>query len=133
MVTPLKKTALHELISKPVLFDANIFMVGISERISDERYSFENMKQLYIIPLFESFTNIYIHEEVYKELDDKNRTFVDIGIKENGLVHLSQLAERFISDPTEVVSIHQHVMVRVMNVDYDRKRIQLSMIGVQQD
>ena len=59
--------------------------------------------------------------------------FVDIGIKENGLVHLSQLAERFISDPAEVVSIHQHVMVRVMNVDYDRKRIQLSMIGVPQD
>ncbi len=77
MVTPLKKTALHELISKPVLFDANIFMVGISERISDERYSFENMKQLYIIPLFESFTNIYIHEEVYKELDDESRSFVD--------------------------------------------------------
>ncbi|WP_336533647.1 Tex family protein [Bacteroides acidifaciens] len=59
--------------------------------------------------------------------------FVDIGIKENGLVHLSQLAERFISDPTEVVSIHQQVMVRVMNVDTDRKRIQLSMIGVSQD
>ena len=59
--------------------------------------------------------------------------FVDIGIKENGLVHLSQLAERFISDPTEVVSIHQQVMVRVMNVDTDRKRIQLSMIGVPQD
>ena len=59
--------------------------------------------------------------------------FVDIGIKENGLVHLSQLAERFISDPTEIVSIHQHVMVRVMNVDTDRKRIQLSMIGVPQD
>ena len=83
MVTPLKKTALHELISKPVLFDANIFMVGISERISDERYSFENMKQLYIIPLFESFTNIYIHEEVYKELDDKNRTFVDMYKEKN--------------------------------------------------
>ena len=59
--------------------------------------------------------------------------FVDIGIKENGLVHLSQLAERYISDRTEIVSIHQHVMVRVMNVDTDRKRIQLSMIGVQQD
>jgi len=59
--------------------------------------------------------------------------FVDIGIKENGLVHLSQLAERYSSDPTEIVSIHQHVMVRVMNVDTDRKRIQLSMIGVQQD
>ena len=59
--------------------------------------------------------------------------FVDIGSKENGLVHLSQLAERYISDPTEIVSIHQHVMVRVMNVDTDRKRIQLSMIGVPQD
>ena len=57
--------------------------------------------------------------------------FVDIGIKENGLVHLSQLAERYISDPTEIVS--SHVMVRVMNVDTDRKRIQLSMIGVPQD
>lgn len=59
--------------------------------------------------------------------------FVDIGIKENGLVHLSQMAERFINDPTEVVSIHQHVMVRVMGVDTERKRVQLSMIGVQQD
>lgn len=59
--------------------------------------------------------------------------FVDIGIKENGLVHLSQLAERFITDPTEIVSIHQHVMVRIMNVDTTRKRIQLSMIGVPQD
>lgn len=59
--------------------------------------------------------------------------FVDIGISENGLVHISQLAGRFISDPTEVVSVHQQVMVRVMSVDADRKRIQLSMIGVPQD
>lgn len=59
--------------------------------------------------------------------------FVDIGINENGLVHLSQLADRFVSDPTEVVSIHQQVMVRVMNVDTERKRVQLSMRGVQQD
>ncbi|KAA6349495.1 30S ribosomal protein S1 [termite gut metagenome] len=58
--------------------------------------------------------------------------FVDIGTKENGLVHLSQLAERYISDPTEVVSIHQHVMVKVLSVDMERKRIQLSMIGVEQ-
>lgn len=77
MITPLKKTALHELLSKPILFDANIFMVGISERLSDKNCLFENMKQLYIKPLFESFTNIYIHEEVYKELDDDARTFVD--------------------------------------------------------
>lgn len=59
--------------------------------------------------------------------------FVDIGIKENGLVHLSQMADRFVADPTEVVSIHQQVMVRVMNVDTERKRVQLSMKGVQQD
>ncbi|KAA6323776.1 30S ribosomal protein S1 [termite gut metagenome] len=58
--------------------------------------------------------------------------FVDIGIKESGLVHLSQLAERYISDPTEVVSIHQHVKVKVLSIDIERKRIQLSMIGVEQ-
>lgn len=59
--------------------------------------------------------------------------FVDIGIKENGLVHLSQLADRFISDPTEVVSIHQQVMVKVLSVDFDRKRVQLTMKGVEQN
>lgn len=53
--------------------------------------------------------------------------FVDIGIKENGLVHVSQLADRFVSDPTEVVSIHQHVQVTVLSVDLERKRVQLTM------
>jgi uncharacterized protein len=53
--------------------------------------------------------------------------FVDIGIKEKGLVHVSEMADRFISDPTEIVSIHQHVKVKVLNVDTERKRIQLSM------
>lgn len=59
--------------------------------------------------------------------------FVDIGIKENGLVHLSQMADRFISDPSEVVSIHQHITVKVLSVDMERKRIQLTLKGVQQD
>lgn len=58
--------------------------------------------------------------------------FVDIGIKENGLVHISELADRFVSDPTQVVSIHQHVKVKVLSVDLARKRVQLSMKGVQQ-
>jgi len=49
--------------------------------------------------------------------------FVDVGIKENGLVHVSQLADKFVSDPTEIVSIHQHVMVQVIGVDLDRKRV----------
>jgi len=53
--------------------------------------------------------------------------FVDIGIKENGLIHISNLADRFISDPTEVVSIHQHVQVKVLGIDFERKRIQLSL------
>lgn len=74
MITPLKKTALHELLNKPVLFDANIFMVGISDRISDKNCSFENMKKMFIEPLLESFTDIYIHEEVYRELDEESRS-----------------------------------------------------------
>lgn len=53
--------------------------------------------------------------------------FVDIGVKENGLVHISELANRFVSDPSEVVSLHQHVEVRVLEVDMQRKRIALSM------
>ncbi len=53
--------------------------------------------------------------------------FVDIGIKENGLVHISQLANRFISNPADVVALHQHVEVTVIEVDKERKRIQLSM------
>ena len=56
--------------------------------------------------------------------------FVDVGIKENGLVHVSQLADKFVSDPTTVVSIHQHVRVKVMSIDRERKRIQLTMKGM---
>jgi uncharacterized protein len=54
--------------------------------------------------------------------------FVDIGIKENGLVHVSQMADRYISNPAEVVSVHQHVKVRVMEVDATRKRVQLKLL-----
>lgn len=54
--------------------------------------------------------------------------FVDIGIKESGLVHISQLKEGFVSDVNEVVKLHQHVQVKVTEVDEDRKRVQLSMI-----
>ena len=56
--------------------------------------------------------------------------FVDLGIKEKGLIHVSQLAARFVSDPTTVVSIHQHVRVRVIGVDRERKRIALTMKGM---
>jgi len=53
--------------------------------------------------------------------------FVDVGIKENGLVHISELADKFVSDPNEVVSLHQHVEVKVLSIDLGRKRVALSM------
>lgn len=54
--------------------------------------------------------------------------FVDIGIKESGLVHISQLKDGFVSDVNEVVKLHQHVQVKVLEIDKQRKRIQLTMI-----
>ncbi len=56
--------------------------------------------------------------------------FVDVGVKQDGLVHISQLADRFVKDPTEVVSVHQHVKVKVLEVDAARKRIAFSMKGL---
>ena len=55
--------------------------------------------------------------------------FVDVGVKQDGLVHISQLADRFVKDPNDVVKIHQHVRVRVLEVDIRRNRIQLTMKG----
>ena len=56
--------------------------------------------------------------------------FVDIGVHQDGLVHVSQLADRYVSDPTQVVRLHQHVRVRVIGVDLRRNRISLSMKGM---
>ena len=56
--------------------------------------------------------------------------FVDIGVHQDGLVHVSQLADRYVSDPTQVVRLHQHVRVRVIAVDLRRQRISLSMKDV---
>lgn len=58
--------------------------------------------------------------------------FVDVGVKQDGLVHISQLANRFVSDPNEVVKLHEHVKVKVTDVDISRKRIQLSLKDVEQ-
>jgi protein Tex len=57
--------------------------------------------------------------------------FVDIGIKQDGLVHISNMSNSFITDPSTVVKLHQHVMVKVLAVDTERKRIQLSMKDVE--
>jgi len=57
--------------------------------------------------------------------------FVDIGIKQDGLVHISNMSNKYVQDPSTVVKLHQHVMVKVLAVDVARKRIQLSMKGIE--
>ena len=57
--------------------------------------------------------------------------FVDVGVHQDGLVHVSQMANRYVTDPTQVVRLHQHVRVRVIAVDLRRQRISLSMKGLQ--
>jgi uncharacterized protein len=59
--------------------------------------------------------------------------FVDVGVKQDGLVHVSALSDQFVSDPLQVVKLHQHVRVKVQDVDLVRKRIALSMKGVDQN
>ena len=56
--------------------------------------------------------------------------FVDIGVHQDGLIHISQMADKYISDPSEVLHLHQHVKVRVVEVDRKRNRIGLSLKGI---
>lgn len=58
--------------------------------------------------------------------------FVDIGIKENGLVHISELSDKFVSSASEVVKIHQQVTVKVKSIDRERRRIALTMKQIEQ-
>jgi len=53
--------------------------------------------------------------------------FVDLGVHQDGLIHISNLADDFVSDPNIIVKLHQHVKVKVLEVDINRKRIQLSL------
>ena len=55
--------------------------------------------------------------------------FVDIGIKENGLIHISNLTNDYVANPSDVISLHQHVTVKVLEIDKERKRIGLSLKG----
>jgi uncharacterized protein len=58
--------------------------------------------------------------------------FVDIGIKQDGLVHVSNMSNSYVSDPSKIVKLHQHIMVKVLAVDTERRRIQLSLKGVKE-
>ena len=54
--------------------------------------------------------------------------FVDIGIKQNGLIHISNMADKYVSNPNDILKLHQHVTVRVLDVDLKRGRIQLKLV-----
>lgn len=90
------------------------------------------------IEVFEFDQSVYSMEDLKQGMElpgivtniTKFGAFVDVGVKQDGLVHISQLADRFVKDPNDIVKIHQHVRVKVLEVDLDRKRIQLSMKGM---
>jgi uncharacterized protein len=82
-------------------------------------HSIEDLKEGMVVPGI--VTNI-----------TKFGAFVDIGVKQDGLVHISNMADKYISDPSKVVKLHQHVMVKVIAVDTERRRIQLSMKGIKE-
>ncbi len=84
---------------------------------SQEIHSIEDLKEGMILPgIVSNITNF--------------GAFVDIGIKQDGLVHISQLSDKFISSPQEVVKLHQHVTVKVLDIDRNRLRIQLTMKNI---
>ncbi len=93
------------------------------------------------LKVFEFASDIYKVEDLQIGMElpgivtniTKFGAFVDVGVKQDGLVHVSQLADRFISDPTDVVKLHQHVRVKVIKLDMQRKRIQLSLKQAQQN
>ncbi|MFZ2286568.1 MAG: Tex family protein [Bacteroidales bacterium] len=109
----------------PTLKDimAELAKPGRDPRSSIQEFSFadihtlEDVKEGMVVPGI--VTNI-----------TKFGAFVDIGVKQDGLVHVSQMADRYVNDPSKVVKLHQHLMVRVVSVDLARKRIQLSLKGL---
>lgn len=89
----------------------------------------EQIKQFQFDPTIKTIDNLKVGMKLPGIVTNitKFGCFVDVGVKENGLIHVSELADRFVSDPTEIVSLHQHVEVRVKEVDIERKRIALSL------
>ena len=112
-------------VGMPTLQD---IMAELAKPGRDPRQQFE---------MFEFDKNIHTIHDLYKGLRIPgivtNITnfgiFVDLGVHQDGLVHISQLADRFVKDPNEVVKLNQKVMVEVLEIDIERKRIQLTMKG----
>lgn len=113
------KTTLQDIlneIAKPGLDPRRVAKVL---EFSPEVYSIEQLEVGMILPgVVNNITNF--------------GAFIDIGVGEDGLAHISQLADRFIKEPTEVLKLHQHVKVKILEVDLQRRRIALSLRGVEQ-
>ncbi|HKL31400.1 MAG TPA: Tex family protein [Tangfeifania sp.] len=93
------------------------------------------------IKIFEFAEGIFSIEDLHEGMElpgivnniTKFGAFVDVGVKQSGLIHISEMADRFISDPNEIVKLQQHIKVRIKEVDVSRNRIQLSLKGVEQN
>jgi len=120
------KRYVTDKVGLPTLHDiiAELAKPGLDPREKLEEFAFdstvktmEDLKEGQVLPgIITNITNF--------------GAFVDIGTHENGLLHVSQMANRFVSNPAEVVSLHQHVTVKVLEVDKVRKRVSLSMKDV---
>lgn len=141
------KCSIQELISSEELREKVIWSNYVSDKIGLP--TLEDIRKELAKPGRDPRTTIKVFEfaeGIYKVEDlqvgmilpgivtniTKFGVFVDVGVKQDGLVHVSQMADRFISDPTEIVKLHQHVRVKVIEVDLQRKRIQLSLKQAQQ-
>ena len=109
---------------KPTIKPLNLFVIGSAilknfsfTEFSSQINSIEDLKE-----------NMVLDGTVRNVIDFG--AFVDIGVHQDGLVHISQLANRRLNSPSEVVKLHQHILVRVMDVDLKRQRIQFSMKDV---
>ncbi len=116
--------------------DDNIGLPTLRDIVNELSKSGRDPRQ--IIKVFEFAPGIYKMEDLVVGMElpgivsniTKFGAFVDVGIKQDGLIHVSQLADRYISDPNEIVKLHEHVKVRVVDIDIPRKRIQLSLKDV---
>ncbi|MDD2584987.1 MAG: Tex family protein [Bacteroidales bacterium] len=110
---PTLKDIMEEL-SKPGLDPRKTAKVM---EFSNDVHTIEDLKPDMILPgLVTNITNFGV--------------FVDVGIKQDGLIHISQLADRFVSNPADIVKLHQHLNVKVLDVDLKRGRIQLTLKGL---
>lgn len=142
------KCSIQELISEKELQEKIVLTAYVNEKIGLP--TLEDIKRELAKPgrdprkgikVFEFAPNIFKVEDIEVGMVlpgivtniTKFGAFVDIGVKQDGLVHVSQMADRFISDPAEIVKLHQHVHVKVIELDLQRKRIQLSLKQVPQN